>query len=397
MSLSFSQRLQALADSNIELLSQIQQLRNFSPANDTSDNPDEHRVELATEIHESLKEQEDTLEILRQEIDDDIVTNNRRDSSPRETERERNADLLARLTEDLKTARANFHKAQLQAKRTADAEKRKEREQLFADRKLDGQTQHRARNTHEKLTQDELAVRAAEDVTIALRRVHYQLEGELSTSQFAQQTLEESQQALQSLATSYSGTTDLLKISRGFASQLVRSNKSDTWFLKTSFYVLAATIAWLLYRRLIYGPMMLLVIWPLKMMWWVGMKSLGVAGMGGRSDVTAMSMPVPTLAASRPNTGIGGMPTNVGGSQVYFKSMHLPAKGGGARGPTPRIPQQGVEDRMIDKIGRMMENQPDPVDVVDSLEEETKKQEEQLRNPKKRMMEVDIEPARDEL
>ena len=396
MPLSLSQRLQALSDSYKETLAQIQELRKFSPVNDTSGDSNERRVELATEIHDSLKEQEDKLEILRQEVDDDIFSSSRREPS-HETERERNADLLVRLTEDLKAARANFRKAQLQAKRTADAEKRKEREQLFADRKQDGQAQSRVRNTHEKLTQDELAVRAAEDVTIALRRVHNQLEGELSTSQFAQQTLDESQQALNNLATSYAGTTDLLKTSRGFVGQLVRSNKSDTWFLKTSFYLLAATIIWLIYRRLLYGPMMLLIIWPLKMMWWVSMKSFGVV-LGGRSEATAISMPVPTLSVSRPYVGVGGVPTNRVGSEMSFRSMHLPAKGGGSWGSPPQIPQQDVEDRMIDKIGRMMEDQPEGVDDQDAGEGAMEDQEQQPpRNTKKRMMEVEVEPVRDEL
>jgi hypothetical protein len=395
MSLPLSHRLHALADAYKETLAQIQELRNLSPTNSTSSDPDAHRLELATEIHGSLKEQEDALEILKQELDDDNVPNHRRHPSSRETDRERNADLVALLAEDLKTARANFRKAQLQAKRTADAEKRKEREQLFSDRKQDGHTQHRTRSTHEKLTQDDLAVRAAKDVTIALRRVHNQLQGELSTSQFAQQTLEESQQALKSLATSYAGTTDLLKTSRGFVSQLVRSNKSDTWFLKTSFYLLAATIAWLLYRRLLYGPMMLLIIWPLRTMWWVTLKSLGVVGLGGKSDAIAISTPVPTLSVSGPGANVGSMPTNPGGSQVYFKSMHLPAKGGGVRGQATQIPEHEVEDSMIDKIGRMMENQPDGTSEDDVSE--TKEQDDQPRNPKKRMMEVDVEPVRDEL
>ncbi|EXJ74098.1 uncharacterized protein A1O5_02392 [Cladophialophora psammophila CBS 110553] len=397
MSLSLSQRLQALADSYKETLSQIQELRKFSISSNSYDNPDERRLELATEIHDNLKEQEDRLEILRQELEDDAIPIHRRDLSTRESERERNADLLARLTEDLKSARASFRKAQLQAKRNADAEKRKEREQLFADRKQDGKQQARGRPTHEKLTQDELALRAAEDVTIALRRVHNQLEGELSVSQFAQQTLEESQQALDSLTQSYAGTTDLLKASRGFVGQLVRSNKSDTWFLKSSFYILAATICWLFYRRILYGPLMLFIWWPLRMMWWVTLTSLGAVGLGGRSDITASPAPVPSLTVSVPGMNARGMPTH--SSNIHFKSMALPAKGGGGRGPPPQIPQESppedATDSMIEKIGRMMEDQGTNVD--DITEEERRAQQEQPRNTKKRMMEVDVEQPRDEL
>jgi hypothetical protein len=394
MSFSLTQRFQALADSYRATLAQIQDLRKFSTASYPTSDSDQQRAELSREIHEALKEQEDTLEILRQEVEDEAPLVRRGDRSPREAERDRNADLLARLTEDLKNARANFRRAQLQAKRTADSERRKEREQLFGERRQGDQAQARGRGTHEKLTQDELAVRAAEDVTIALRRVHNQLQGELSTSQFAQQTLQESQQALETLATSYSGTTDLLKASRGFVGQLVRSNKSDTWFLKTSFYLLAATLIWLVYRRLIYGPMMLFLVWPLKLMWWVTMRSMGVVGMGSGSSAASVSAPVPTLSVVQPQVGLGGIPQNEGGSQVFFKSMHLAAKGGGwAPEPASQMPQGDVEDKMIDRIGRMMENRPDQQDT----EEEHLEKEAQPRDTKKRMMEVDVEPVRDEL
>ncbi|KIW83468.1 hypothetical protein Z517_02713 [Fonsecaea pedrosoi CBS 271.37] len=397
MSLSLSQRLQALADSFKEISSQIQELRKFSASSYSTGDPDERRLELATEIHDDLKKQEDRLDILRQEFEDDAIPNHRRDLSSRESERERNADLLARLTEDLKSARANFRKAQLQAKRTADAEKRKERELLFADRKQDGKQQSRGRPTHEKLTQDELALRAAEDVTIALRRVHQQLEGELSVSQFAQQTLEESQQALDSLAQSYAGTTDLLKASRGFLGQLVRSNKSDTWFLRSSFYLLAVTICWLFYRRILYGPLMLFIWWPLRMMWWVTLTSMGAVGLGRRSDAMTSPAAVPSVTVSMPGMNARGMPTHKSG--IYFKSMELPAKGGGGRGPPPEIPQQysheGAASDIIKEVERIVEDQ--GTDVDDITDEERKAQQEQPRNTLKRMMEVDVDRVRDEL
>lgn len=396
MSRSLNQRLQGLADSYKATLNLISELRQFSAASYTDGDPEERRVELATIIHDSLKEQEDTLEILKQELDDDSLPPHRRDllrAEKRESERERNVDLVTRLTEDLKSARANFRRAQLSAKRTADNEKRKERERLFADQKGDGEP--RRRSTHEKLTQDELALRAADDVTVALRRVHNQLEGELSRSQFAQQTLEESQQALESLSESYTGTTDLLKVSRGFASQLVRSNKSDTWFLKSSFYLLAVTICWLFYRRILYGPMMLFIWWPLRTMWWVAMTSLGAAGLG-RPDLIPSMVPKPTLSISMPGMNARGMPTH--GSNVHFKSMDLPAKGGGWGRPSPQQPFSQEDGSLVEKIGRLTEGE--EVSVDDLPQEEHEASKEQPRNSMKRMMEVEVEspvPSRDEL
>ena len=398
MSLSLSQRLQALADSYKETHNLIQELRNFTSVSYPSGDPVERRQELANEIQDSLKEQEDTLEILRQELDDSSIPHRRDFHSGGDSDGERNADLLFRLTEDLKSARRNFRQAQISAKRTADNEKRKEREQLFADRKENGQL--KTRPTHEKLTQDELAVRAADDVTMALRRVHNNLEGELARSQFAQQTLEESQQALESLATSYSGTTDILKASRSFAGQLVRSNKSDTWFLRSSFYLLAVTIAWLFYRRILYGPMMLFIVWPLRMMWWFTMTSLGMIGLGrSGADLRASKMPAPSLTVSMPGMNARGVPTNSPG--VQWRSMDLPAKGGGWDREYPQQEQKAdtdKDDSMVEKVGKIVEGGGTNID--DITDEERKEQEEQPRNTKKRMMEVEVETPvalRDEL
>lgn len=392
MSASLGQRLQALADAHRDTLNLIHELRKFSAASYGPGDPEERRVELATEIHETLKEQEDTLEILRQEFEEDPIPIQRQDpvrGGERESEHNRNADLLARLAEDLKLARSDFRRAQLEAKRNLEKEKRKQREQLFADRKSHGHV--RTRPTHEKLTHDELALRAAEDVTMALRRVHNQLEGELARSQFAQQTLEESQQVLESLTESYSGTTDLLKASRGFVSQLVRSTKSDTWFLRSSFYLLAATICWLFYRRLIYGPMMLFIWWPFRILWW-SLSGLGAALLR-RPDLVPAKASAPSLSVSMPGTKVGGRPTL--NPSMRSRSVELPAKGGGWDRRPAQPPME--PESLIEEIGRMTEEGGTNVDDITGEEREA--QEEQPRNTLKRMMEVEVEtpPTRDEL
>ena len=90
-----------------------------------------------------------------------------------------------------------------------------------------------------------------------------------------------------------------------------------------------------------------------------------------------------------------GMPTHSPG--VQFRSVGLPAKGGGwDREPKQHEPGRGDES-MVEKIGRMTEQ---GTNVDDITEDERKAQEEQPRNTKKRMMEVEVEtPAagRDEL
>jgi len=170
------------------------------------------RVELSAEIHQNLKEQEEELELLRQEVEDLTSTSSwggsRRRDSQKESERAGFAAQVVRLGDDLKLsdlfsleslayvadvvcrARTQFRKAQLQAKRNAENAKRKERELLFAGIQEGSSTsgQNRRRG-QEKLSQDELLVNASSDVTAALRRTHQLMQSELSRSQFAHDTL----------------------------------------------------------------------------------------------------------------------------------------------------------------------------------------------------------------
>lgn len=112
---SLSSRLQALSDTYKHTLDLIQRLQKLPATPGSLSSDEDQRTELATEIHQTLKEQEDTLEIISQEIDDGIVENGagggrwtgggsimRRRDSERERERERNAATIARLGEDLK-------------------------------------------------------------------------------------------------------------------------------------------------------------------------------------------------------------------------------------------------------------------------------------------------------
>jgi len=386
MSLSLTQRLQALADSYKQTVTLIQELQKFPAGTSTSGDADERRVELANEIHDSLKEQEDRLEILRQEVEDDsLPLLHRRGHASfwleeRERERERNADLMARLAEDIKNARASFRHAQLQAKRNVDAAKRKEREQLFADRKIDHAPSRRP--GQERLTQDELALQASEDVTRALRRVHNLLEGNLAQSQFAQQTLDESQEALKDLTHSYGGTSDLLKNSRGLVTQLIRSTKSDSWYLQTAWWILLVTICWLVFRRILYGPLWWLLWQPLRLLWWITLTSLGSIGFGQAKSEVNVSSSLSVISR--------GIPTNPPG--VYFRSMALPNKGGQGWDRRSQPPQHPNDESMVEKVGRTMDEPAHHGTNLDDItEEERRIQEEQPRNSLKRMMEQEKE------
>ena len=400
---SLSARLQALADIYKTTLQLIQQLQKLPfDVKSTDPNP---QADLASEIHESLKEQEDALELLRQEADDSHQSANnsrwvgggsvrRRRDSGRDSDNERNAATIARLSEDLKSARGAFRRAQLQAKRNADAARRSDREMLFAKRAGDAEhTVLGRKKGMEKLTQDELALNASSNVTAALRRTHELMQGNIQQSQFAQQTLDESSAAVASLSESYGGVGDLLKGSKGLVGQLLRSQKSDTWYLTTAFYMLCVTIGWLVFRRLLYGPLWWFVWQPAKLMWWIFTMLLSSAGLTGAASKSAMA--IPSSVVQSPGLNANGVPTNVKGGPPV--SMYLAGKGGGWDRPS-EPPKD--DDSMMEKIGKMTEKVQAGMDragvhLDEGSVEEDLRQEDQPRNSKKRMWEE--VPVRHEL
>lgn len=125
---------------------------------------------------------------------------------------------------------------------------------------------------------DDAAVSASSDVTAALRRTHALIADSVARSEFARQTLAESTAALGQLHNAYAGLDDMLASSRDLLGTLLSSQKSDTWYLQTALYLLLGTLAWLVFRRLLYGPLWWLVWLPLRLMWRSGK---AVAHVGG--------------------------------------------------------------------------------------------------------------------
>lgn len=104
---SLNARLQPLFDAHKQTVHLIQRLSK-SPATPGSNSSDPDainvRLELSTEIHQSLKEQEEEFELLRQEIEDQTswTAAARRRNNEKERERTDLAAQVARLGEDLK-------------------------------------------------------------------------------------------------------------------------------------------------------------------------------------------------------------------------------------------------------------------------------------------------------
>lgn len=379
-SASLAQRLQALNDSYKATLSLVSELQRFPNGTTQTDDLDEQRLDLANSCHQSLKDAEESLELLRQEVDDyeSHAQQRRRINSPRNEEQERNAASIARLTEDVRGARGAFRRAQLQSKKNLDNRKQKEREQLFANRRagVNGSPVPGRQRGQEKLTQDELTQNAANDVTKALRRTHDLLSNNLQQSQFAQQTLDESQEQLRSLSERYTGTTDMLQTSRTLVKTLVTSQKSDTWYLQTSVYILLVTIAWLVFRRLIYGPAYWLAWMPLKLVWW------GFAFVfSGSAATTEALVGKNSSMVMQSSTSLGSPAT----TPAMFGSHHvIPEQDDAADSEDDPLKSPEVLERLKQMINEAKEG----TVLVDDPE--------QPRNSKKRMMEEQV-TLRDEL
>lgn len=324
------------------------------------------------------------------------------------------------------SARAQFRKAQLQAKRNAEAAKRKERELLFASVQEGSTSSGPGRRRHqEKLSQDELALNASNEVTAALSRMHQLVQSGLQQSQFATDTLrrtfsspyediyklinvsliEQGTAALTSLNESYSTLSSLLTSSRSLVSTLIHSQKSDTWYLETTFYILSATIAWLVFRRLIYGPGWWLLYLPTKLMLRfissiltvsISVFSAFVSAVGGSGSSAAVSR-----VGDKISTSLIVKPSATGGIPRFSQVMAAPSiavGGGGKGGQAPQGNQVPSGDgSVLDQIGKMIDESHEEGETGRGASEQASeadrgtilraRNEDERPNPKKRMFE----------
>lgn len=400
---SLSARLTTLSDSNKAILQLVHRLSklNFQPGSlPLNSDEGDVRVELSAEIHENLKQLEEELELIKQEVEEltaGAASSARRRDGERDRERSRLTVQVARLGEDLKQSRAQFRKAQLRAKRNAELAKQKERELLFAGVQSGSDTPSSStgrRRGQDKLSADEVLVNASSDVTAALRRTHQLMQSELSRSRFAQETLEQSTAALADLGEHYTDLNTLLANSRSLLSSLVKSQKSDTWYLETAFYILVTTIIWLVFRRFLYGPLWWFVWLPLKLGYRVLFAAFAAVGItGGVKSVSGQgtSLIVKPSATGKPP------PLNI------MSGQQPPAirVGGGGHGAKHDPSQEGSLSQQVGQMAEESQGQ-----QQQHQGEEAKKQQvvrgdgqplvdsDKPRNPKKRMWDENVERAK---
>lgn len=235
------------------------------------------------------------------------------------------------------------------------------------------------------------------------------MQNELSRSRFAQETLEQSTAALADLGEKYSDLNSLLSNSRTLVTTLLKSTKSDTWYLETTFYILITTIIWLIFRRWLYGPLTWFLIWPLKLLFRI---VFGVVGLGTAASAKSSSAAI----ASESSTSLVVQPSATGGAPRWNSEVNAPPAqqymrvGGGGRGY-----QQGdgsAPDSLSQEVGEMAEQAQQEEEVHPQLRANRQQADEEgpvvrgdgtvlkesgkARNPKKKMWEENVESARHE-
>lgn len=360
-------------------------------------------TELGVEITQGLRETEEDLDLLREEVAD---LKPGRDGSEAQKDRNRLRESADRLGAELKRCRICFRKAQLSARQRLAAAQRAERAMLVASyaapppqsrsdasspvlQQQGGQQQqqppppprrrhHQQRSTVGNDPQDQV-VGAAHNVTSSLRRTHDLMAAELARSAYAAQALAESTAAMRELDQRYSGLDGMLAASRDLLGTLLRSQKSDTWYLQTALYMLLATAAWLVFRRLLYGPMWWFV--------WLPLRLLGI-GVGGGASLVSKGMS--GSGASIEVAGTAGSATVVdmgGAASVPTARVGAAEKAGRKEASDP--------ESEFEKVGKVIDEA--KADADETTIESAKGQDvyhESEGNPKKRMWQEPEEAAK---
>ncbi|KAF5690823.1 membrane transport protein [Fusarium denticulatum] len=378
------ERLTALQETTTQLKELIDRLATlkFQPGSVplTTDEESSESGELNAEITSTLRDGEEEHELLQEEVEFLRVA---------EHDKDRLKESVEKIGKELASCRLSFRKARLSAKHSLAQAQRREREilltsfsqptsetsSLYPDDEKTARPTRRQQNVQKhqsSLTEeDQQNVGASANVTNALRRTHDLIQAELARSEFAHETLTESSAALKQLNESYGSLDTMLASSKDLLGTLLRSQKSDTWYLQTTFYMLACTLGWLLFRRLLYGPMWWIVWLPLRLMFGLG-------------------------------TSAGSAMMHAGSGQGQVKEAGQASKGVPAEGlPDDELPTVKVD---TDQQAEVLEEVDKIVNVVreaDELGNIPEGDEDNIGNPKKRMWEepgvVEQQRPRDEL
>lgn len=181
------------------------------------------------------------------------------------------------------------------------------------------------------------------------------MQGELSRSKFAQETLEQSTAALADLGEKYTDLNTLLANSKSLVTTLLKSTKSDTWYLETAFYILITTIIWLIFRRWLYGPITWFIWWPLKLVYRLAFAIYSLAGASSASSTAASHSREPRTSLIIKPSASGGIPKRVVNINDPPPSIRI-GLGGKGYHENSHIPKSQTQS-LSEGIGEMVEQQ----------------------------------------
>ncbi|KAI1436298.1 Sec20-domain-containing protein [Xylaria sp. CBS 124048] len=361
--------------------------------------------ELGSEINQILREQEEELELLQEEIVD-IPTG--KPGSALRHDKVRLKDGTERLQHELQLCRKSFRKAQITAKQNLQIAQRRERELLYASfanprsavsspaPAPPGATATatatipfpRRRQQHaSEMSKEEQMISATHDVTQSMRRTHDMMAAELAKSDFAHNALKASTEALAQLSENYSSLDTMLSSSRALLGTLLKSQKTDTWYLQSAFYLLVVTVGWLIFRRLLWGPTWWLVWLPLKLLFRTLVGISGALGITGAVGLRGEQIASEAVSHS--------MSFSVQPSSSQSEAA-VPTIQVSPSGAEPSAPAQ--ENSTLEEVGRIIDESQNAGSENPGEENrggETVLRErtaEEPRNPRKRMMEVPPPP-----
>jgi protein transport protein SEC20 len=180
----------------------------------------------------------------------------------------------------------------------------------------------------------------------------------------------------------------MLARSKNLLGTLLTSQKSDTWYLETAFYILVSTIAWLVFRRLIYGPTWLLLWLPLKLLKLSYTLLIGIFTATGLIGGSSVSIGTSSMEVRETVVNDSAMR---GAAQATMSRAGAPSTnaGGGGGGAS-----EESEETVSERVGRIIDEsrEEQAVPGEDATEEE---QVQVQPNPKKRMWEEDKEEAKE--
>jgi protein transport protein SEC20 len=176
---------------------------------------------------------------------------------------------------------------------------------------------------------------------------------ELARSRFAQETLEQSTAALADLGDRYITLDSVLSNSKNLLGTLLRSQKSDTWYLETALWILIATVVWLLFRRLLYGPLWWFLWIPLRLSYKVLITFFSAVGLAGTSTSASLS----SSATSRTlivKPSATGKPVRIDRPANVPPRNYMPA-GAGGYGAKHGLRDPSPPGSMSEQVGKMAE------------------------------------------